>query len=74
MRISSNLCALALRQLIGGACRAAGVDPGIGAVDGVVSLLTRHFTDHSQRLTLALDRTNDQAWRALEIALAGDSL
>jgi uracil-DNA glycosylase family 4 len=74
MRISSNLCALALRQLIGGACRAAGVDPGVAAVEGVVSLLTRHFTDHSQRLTVALEKTNEQAWRALEVALAGDSL
>jgi hypothetical protein len=56
MRISSNLCALALRQLIGGACRAAGVDPGAGAVESVVGLLTRHFTDNSQRRA--------PAWRA----------
>jgi uracil-DNA glycosylase family 4 len=74
MPISSNLCALALRQLIGGACRTAGVDAGAGAMEGVVSFLARHFTDHSQRLTQALERTNDQAWRALEVALAGESL
>jgi uracil-DNA glycosylase family 4 len=74
MRICSNLCALALQQLIGGACKAAGISPGVGAVEGVVGFLTRHFTDHSKRLTLALEQTNEQAWRALEIALAGDSL
>ncbi len=74
MRIAANLCTLALQQLIGGACRAAGVDPGANAVEGVITLLTRHFTDHSQRLTRALEETNQQAWRALEIALAGDSL
>jgi uracil-DNA glycosylase family 4 len=74
MPIASNLCALALRQLVGGACRAAGVDPGASAVEGVVGLLTRHFTDHSKHLTQALEQTNDRAWRALEVALAGDSL
>jgi uracil-DNA glycosylase family 4 len=74
MRISSNLCALALQQLVGGACKAAGINPGAGAVEGIVGFLTRHFTDHSRRLTLALEQTNEQAWRALEIALAGDSL
>jgi uracil-DNA glycosylase family 4 len=74
MRICTNLYALALRQLIGGACRAAGVQPGAAAVDGVVNFLTRHFSDHSQRLTEALALTNERAWRALEVALAGDSL
>src|SRR4051794_14577207 len=74
MRISANLCALALRQLIGGACRAVGVEPGDVAVEGVVSFLTRHFIDHSQKLTIALETANDRAWKALEVALAGDSL
>jgi uracil-DNA glycosylase family 4 len=74
MHISSNLCALALRQLVGGACKATGVAPGAEAIDGVVGFLTRHFTDHSQRLTQALEETNASAWRALELALAGASL
>jgi uracil-DNA glycosylase family 4 len=74
MRISSNLCALALRQVVGGACKAVGCNPGAGAIDGVVGFLTRHFTDHSQRLARALEETNQHAWRALEVALAGESL
>src|SRR5262245_47728755 len=74
MPITHNLSALALRQLVGGACSAAGLGPGEAAVAGVVGFLTRHFLDHSQRLTHALQRTNEQAWRALEVALAGESL
>ena len=30
MRIAQNVCALALRQLIGGACKAVGCTPGAG--------------------------------------------
>src|SRR5262249_45130527 len=74
MRISTNLYALAMQQLIGGAWKVAGVRPGAGAVEGVVVFLTRHFRDHSSRLTEALEMTNERAWRALEVALAGDSL
>src|SRR5271163_4302855 len=74
MHISTNLCALALKQLVGGACRAVGVEAGEGAVQGVVGFLTRHFLDHSQQLTEALERGNERAWKALEVALAGDSL
>jgi uracil-DNA glycosylase family 4 len=74
MRISTTLYALAVQQLISGACKAAGLQPGNGAVEGVVGLLTRHFSDDSTRLTEALELTNERAWRALEVALAGDSL
>jgi uracil-DNA glycosylase family 4 len=74
VRITFNLCTLALQQLVGSACKAAGLDPGAAAVDSVVSFLTRHFLDHSQRLTEALQLTNERAWKALEVALAGDSL
>lgn len=74
MRISSNLAALSLRQLAGGACRAAGLEMGEGAVVGTVNFLFKRFLDHSTRLTEALAQTNERAWRALEVALAGDSL
>jgi uracil-DNA glycosylase family 4 len=74
MTIAANLCSLVLQQLVGGACRAVGVGLGDEAVSGVVGFLTRHFIDQSQRLMKALEETNQQAWRALEIALAGDSL
>src|SRR5439155_13183933 len=66
-------CALALRGLVGGACKALGCEAGAAAVDNVVGFLMRHFTDHSQRLLEALRHANERAWRALEVALAGDS-
>src|SRR5262249_18732470 len=74
MQIAANLSALALRSLLGGACHLTGLQLGEGAVEGVVSFLTRRFLDHSQRLTAALTRSNERAWKALEVALAGDSL
>src|SRR5215204_3203235 len=74
MQLTANLCALALRGVVGGACRAAGVAPGEGAVNAVVGVMMRHFLDHSQSLLEALRQTNDRAWRALEVALAGDGL
>src|SRR5262249_13322350 len=74
MRITANLAALALKQLVSGACRAAGVEAGAGAVEGAVGFLLRRFLDHSSRLTEALARSNERAWRAVEVALAGDSL
>jgi len=74
MRIAQNLCALALKQLVGGACKLAGVEVGESAVIGVVSVLTRHFLDNSRRLLEALREANERAWRAVEVALAGDSM
>src|SRR5438552_403776 len=74
MRISADLCALALRGLVGGACKALGCEAGAAAAENVVGFLMRHFSDHSQRLLEALRHANDRAWRALEVALAGDGL
>ena len=73
MVIVQQLSALAVRQLLGGICQAAGVETGPSAVETVVGLLVNRFTDHSPRLVLALQRANARAWRVLEIALAGDS-
>jgi uncharacterized protein (TIGR03067 family) len=71
MSIFLSLSTFALRQVIGGACEAVGVkDSG----EAVVGFLTERFTDHSQRLTKALQQASDNAWKALEVSLAGDSL
>src|SRR5262249_22173330 len=35
---------------------------------------TERFTDHSQRLTVALQTANERSWKALEVALGGESL
>jgi serine/threonine protein kinase len=65
-----KLSTLALNPLLKGTCWAVGLP---GAADGVTGFLNKHFTNHSKRLTQALQKANDCAWRALEIALAGDS-
>jgi tetratricopeptide (TPR) repeat protein len=74
MNIFLSLPTFALRQVIGGACEAVGFKPGGEVTNQVVGFLTERFTDRSQRLTTALQQANDKAWKALEIALAGDSL
>lgn len=69
MDIALTLYSMATRGLVRGATEAL----GIRVMDAVVTFLSERFVDHSQRLTVALHRSNDRAWRTLEIALAGDS-
>jgi hypothetical protein len=70
MSIVQNLSVLALRSVFESGLKSVGLDRG---ADAAVAFLTQRFTDHSQRLTTALQNANASAWRALEIALAGDS-
>ena len=74
MSVFLSLSTFALRELIAGACETVGFKAGGEVTDVVVGFLTERFTDHSQRLTAALQSANEKAWTALEIALAGDSL
>src|SRR5256885_12037313 len=69
-----NLSVVALRQVVTGACQAVGGDLGGQAAGAVVAFLTERFTDQSGRLTEALRGANERAWKAVEIALAGESL
>ena len=71
MSVFISLSSFALRQLVDGACAAVGIKE---SGEAVTAFLAERFTDHSQRLTRALENANDNAWKALEIALAGDSL
>src|SRR5580658_3001430 len=76
MTIFVQLSALALRPLL----KAAATSVGLGSVNtdpaaqAVASWLGQRFIDQSRRLTLALERANDQAWTTLEMALGGDGL
>ncbi len=70
MGVVQSLSVLALRQVALGASRALGV---IG-VDSAVEFLNSRFTDSSRLLANALQGAAEKAWRALEIALAGESL
>src|SRR5262249_39959128 len=73
MPILHCLCTLALSPTVTRLCQRYGARPAPDALGGVIGVLTRHFTDHSQKLTGALKQSNDRAWRGLEVALAGDS-
>lgn len=61
MRLLLQLSAVALRQVV-----------GVGA-DGALQALADRFGDRSGRLIQALLAANRQAWKAIEIALAGTS-
>src|SRR5262249_11189069 len=66
--ILNKLSALALE----GAGELAG-RTGAGVTSALAGWLSNRFSDHSQRLTRALERAQDRAWRAVELALAGSS-
>ena len=70
MGLAFHLSALALKAVVDKAASALGVDE---AGEAVVAYFTQRFTDHSRRLNEALEKANDNAWKSLEIALAGDS-
>ena len=70
MGIFLSLSGIALREVVGGALQKVGLG---GGSDAVVGFLTERFTDHSQTLTKALQTANERAWKALEVALAGES-
>lgn len=74
MNIIHHLSTLALKQVLDGACKALGLVAGEKIVDQVIGFLTSRFSDQSLKLTRALQQANTNAWRALEMALAGESL
>lgn len=73
MSTTQSLAVLAVRSLFEGFCSSIGFPAGAAAADAAVKFLGSRFTDHSGRVSAALGRATDHAWRALELALAGDS-
>jgi hypothetical protein len=73
MAIVQNLSVLAVRSLFEGFCKSIGFEAGAAAADAAIKFLGNRFTDHSQRLSAALEKASASAWRAFEVALAGDS-
>jgi serine/threonine protein kinase len=69
MNVFACLSSVALRG-VAEALGAAGIAEGADAATRVVA---GRFMDNSLKLTRALTRANERAWRALEIALAGES-
>src|SRR4051794_23108504 len=74
MRIITLLAPLALRQGLEGLRGAIPVEKIGAGAEGLATFLVERFTDQSQRLPAALTRANDRAWKAMEIAIAGESL
>src|SRR4051794_35336973 len=71
---AQSLTLFAFRPLVSGACQALGLGEGELTGERVANFLRQRFSDASQRLPAALRRAIDRSWRALEIALAGESL
>jgi hypothetical protein len=59
--VLQHLCSVALHQALG------------DGADGLINLLAGRVTDQGLRLTRALEAAADRAWKALEVALAGES-
>jgi hypothetical protein len=68
MSVVHKLCVLAVRHVVTAASKAVGVDG-----DAAFQAVQTYFTDHSGRLSRALQNANERAWQALELALGGES-
>ncbi|MFO0825541.1 MAG: hypothetical protein U0792_20875 [Gemmataceae bacterium] len=74
MNLLSRVSLFALGPLVSSACRAAGLSVvGEGAV-AVSRFVADRVNDQSLRVVEALANASEQAWRTLELALAGESL
>src|SRR5262245_46998250 len=62
MAILSALSSFALRQVMG------------EGAEGLIGTLNNRLSDQSQLLTRALQQAGERAWKAVEVALAGESL
>src|SRR5689334_18154341 len=72
MGIARFVFGMAVRPVVEGAAVHIGGGVATAAVGPVMDFLAERFTDQSQRLNRALARANDRAWKALEVALAGE--
>jgi serine/threonine protein kinase len=67
MATIQGLCFFAVEQL-------TGAETGVESARRLLAALQEHLTDHSENLPQALKRASRNAWKALELALAGNSL
>jgi WD40 repeat protein/serine/threonine protein kinase len=74
MSLTQRLATLVVSPVIQCALDALSGFGGEHTAEAVIGFLTRQFLDQSQRLPAALQRANGSAWRAVEVALAGESL
>lgn len=74
MGVIQQLAVCAARALVPGALAALGMEGGAAAARPVIAFLTDHLSDQSERLAAAVRTASERAWRAVEVALAGESL
>jgi hypothetical protein len=74
MRVLAHLSTFALAPLVGGVVRAAGLGVADESLSAVARFLSDRLSDQSLRVVEALRGAANRAWRALEVALAGESL
>jgi serine/threonine protein kinase len=72
--ILQTLSALALQELVNAGCRVAALSAVEVELGPVVEGIVERFTDGGGLLEKALAGAGERAWRALEIALAGEGL
>src|SRR5262245_15363811 len=73
MSILQSSAIFVMRELVKGALQAASGPVGEIAAQSILSSLSKQFTEHSQKLTQAFRSANERAWKALELALQGES-
>src|SRR4051794_16386713 len=74
MNVLSRVSLFALGPLVGTACRTVGMAAISEGAAAVTKFLIARLTDQSLRVTEALAGASEQAWRTLELALAGESV
>ncbi len=77
MLIYKKTSTLAVRHVLDHGARMLGhlADATVGDwARNVAEAVQDHFTDHSEKLTEALARSNEKAWKTIEIALGGQRL
>jgi serine/threonine protein kinase len=72
--ILETLSAIALRELIDAGMKSGGLPEINLAAEGVFKLFGERFGNHADKLSRALVRSNERAWKALEVALAGEGM
>lgn len=74
MELFKKLSVLAIQQVAAGGLKTLGIPVAGKGIDALTNFLNQRLFDQSKRLGMALHQANQQAWRALEIALAGEAL
>jgi hypothetical protein len=73
MAPARHLFGMALKPVAEGACIHLGGEAAGGVAGKVAGFLAERFADQSKKINYILAEANNRAWRAVEVALAGES-